>query len=153
MHTGYHVLIGSAADIPIISPKPIISFSPVVLPAPSRLLDLELRVTVPSSGDALPIVLSHDQGGNSHFLSSLKGYTPLYEFWAAHGFSVLQPTHLSSEFLGLKASKGNELFRKDRAMDMVRILDNLDIIEATVPGLKSGLYWTRVAAAIHSSEH
>ena len=151
MHTGYHALIGAAADIPTNPPKPIISFSPVVLPAPGRPVDLQLRVTVPSTGDALPIILlSHGQG-RSNSLSSLEGYAPLYEFWAAHGFAVLQPTHLSSAFLRLPAPEGQELFWQERAADMVRILDHLDSIEAAVPGLKGRLDKRRVAVAGHSA--
>jgi predicted dienelactone hydrolase len=151
MHTGYHALIGAAADIPINVPKPIISFSPVVLPAPGRLVDLELRVTVPSTGDALPIILlSHGQG-RSNFLSSLEGYAPLYEFWAAHGFAVLQPTHLSSAFLGIKTPESKEGFWQERVTDMSRILDNLDRVEEAVPGLRGRLDRTRVAVAGHSA--
>lgn len=151
MHIGDHALIGAAAKIPINPPKPIISFSPVVLPAPNRPLDLQLRVTVPATGAALPIILlSHGQGP-SNSLSSLEGYAPLSEFWAGHGFAVLQPTHLSSAFLGLKAPEGQELFWQDRAADMVRILDNLDRVEAAVPGLTDRLDRTRVAVAGHSA--
>ncbi|MCJ1286513.1 hypothetical protein MMC26_005859 [Xylographa opegraphella] len=151
MHTNDHALIGSAATIPIKAPKPIISFSPVVLPGPDRPVDLQLRVTLPATGDALPLILlSHGQG-RSNSLSSLEGYAPLYEFWASHGFAVLQPTHLSSRFLGLQAPEGQELFWQDRATDMVRILDNLDVVEAAVPGLKGRLDRTRVAVAGHSA--
>ena len=151
MHTSYHALIGAAADIPINQPKPVISFSPVVLPVPGRPVDLELRVTVPSTGDALPIILlSHGQG-RSNYLSSLDGYAPLYEFWAAHGFAVLQPTHLSSAFLKLQAPEGQEMFWQERAIDMVQILDNLDSIEANVPGSKGRLDHSRVAVAGHSA--
>ena len=151
MHTNYHALIGAAADIPVNAPEAIISFSPVVLPAPGRPADLQLRVTVPSTGDSLPIILfSHGQG-RSNSLSSLEGYAPLCEFWAAHGFAVLQPTHLSSAFLGLKAPEGQELFLQERATDMVRILDQLDRIEAAVPGLQGRLDRTRVAVAGHSA--
>ncbi len=150
MHTGYHALIGAAADIPTNPPKPIISFSPVVLPAPGRPVDLQLRVTVPSPGDALPIILLSHGHGRSNSLSSLEGYAPLCEFWAAHGFAVLQPTHLSSAFLGLKAPEGQELFWQERAADMVRILDHLDSVEAAVPGLNGRLERTRVAVAGHS---
>ncbi|KAJ7620560.1 Alpha/Beta hydrolase protein [Mycena polygramma] len=84
--------------------------------------------------------------------SSLEGYAPLYEFWAAHGFAVLQPTHLSSAFLGLvhQAPAGQEMFWQTRAEDMVRILDNLDAVEAAVPGLKGRLDRSRVAVAGHS---
>lgn len=151
MHTGYHVRTGAAANIPINSPKPVISFSPVVIPAPDRPVDLELRVTFPSTGDALPIILLSHGGGPSNYLSSLEGFGPLSEFWAAHGFAVLQPTHLSSAFLGLKAPEGQEIFWRDRPMDMPRILDNLDAIEAAVPGLKGRLDRTKVAVAGHSA--
>lgn len=151
MHTGYHTLTGAAAAIPINAPKPIISFSPVVLPAQGRLVNLELRVTVPSVGVAIPIILlSHGQG-RSNFLSSLEGYAPLYEFWAAHGFAVLQPTHLSSTFLGIKTPDGREGFWQERTTDMSRILDNLEYIEDAVPGLKGRLDYTRVAVVGHSA--
>jgi hypothetical protein len=136
MHAGYHTLTGAAADIPINEPKPVVSFSPVVLPDSGRVVDLQLRVTAPSTGDALPIILLSHGHGRSNSLSSLEGYAPLAEFWAAHGFAVLQPTHLSSAFLGLKGPEGQEMFWQDRAADMVRILDNLDRVEASTPGLK-----------------
>ncbi|KAJ7920838.1 Alpha/Beta hydrolase protein [Mycena leptocephala] len=142
MHSGRRYSIGPST--------PVLSFSPVVLPAPGRPVDLELRVTVPSTGDALPIILLSHGHGRSNSLSSLEGYAPLYEFWAAHGFAVLQPTHLSSAFLGLQAPEGQELFWQARAEDMVRILDNLDAVEAAVPGLKGRLDRTRVAVAGHS---
>ena len=151
MHTAYHALIGAAAHIPINPTKPIISFTPVVIPAPGRPVDLELRVTVPSTGDSLPIILLSHGHGRSNWLSSLEGYAPLAEFWAAHDFAVLQPTHLSSAFLGLKAPEGQELFYQDRAADMVRILDNLLGVEAAMPGLKGRLDRTRVAVAGHSA--
>ena len=150
MHSGYHTLTGVAADIPLNPPQPVISFSPVVLHAAGRPVDLELRVTVPATGDALPIILLSHGHGRSNSLSSLEGYAPLYEFWAAHGFAVLQPTHLSSAFLGLKAPTGQEMFYQERPADMARILDNLDSIEAAVPGLKGRLDRQRVAVAGHS---
>ncbi|KAL9089295.1 MAG: hypothetical protein Q9165_005863 [Trypethelium subeluteriae] len=151
MHTGYHARIGAAAEIPVTPPKPIISFSPVVLHVADRPVNLELRVTVPSTSDVLPIILfSHGQG-SSNSLSSLDGYAPLVEFWAAHGFAVLQPTHLRSAFLGLQAPSGKELFWQDQVVDMVRILDSLDTIEAAVPGLQVRLDRTRIAVAGHSA--
>lgn len=151
MHTANHALIGAAANIPINDPKPIVSFSPVTLSTPNRPVNLELRVTFPSTGSSLPIILLAHGQGRSNWLSSLEGYAPLYEFWAAHGFAVLQPTHLSSAFLGLKASEGNELFWKERAGDHVTVLDNLDAIEEAVPGLKGRLDRSRVAVAGHSA--
>ncbi|KAF2669200.1 alpha/beta-hydrolase [Microthyrium microscopicum] len=150
MHINYHALIGAAAQIRISLTIPVTSFSPVVLPIPGRIVDLQLRVTVPSTGNKLPIVLlSHGQG-YSNYISSLDGYAPLYEFYASHGFAVLQPTHLSSLFLKITAPYGQEFWWQDRALDMTRILDNLDKIEETVPGLKGRLDRTRVAVVGHS---
>lgn len=151
MHSKYHALIGASSAIAVPDPKPILAISPICLQSPERLVPLELKVTVPTTGTALPIILlSHGQG-RSNSLSSLEGYAPLAEFWASHGFVVVQPTHLSSKFLSLNAPRGQELFYQERAEDMVRILNNLDSIEAAVPGLAGRLDRARVAVAGHSA--
>src|SRR5258705_9634735 len=84
-------------------PAPVLSVSPVVLSAPGRAVDLQVRVSAPVTGSELPIILlSHGQGYSNN-LSSLNGYAPLANFWAAHGFVVVQPTHLSSRTLNLNS--------------------------------------------------
>ncbi|GAA2777977.1 alpha/beta hydrolase family protein [Crossiella cryophila] len=132
-------------------PHPVLSISPVVLPTPDRAVDLQLRISVPAQGTGLPILLlSHGQGYSNH-LSSLNGYAPLAQYWAAHGFAVIQPTHLSSRSLNLDpATPGAPLHWRSRAEDMTRILDRLDEIEAAVPHLRGRLDHTRVAVAGHS---
>ncbi|MFJ8043698.1 alpha/beta hydrolase family protein [Kitasatospora sp. NPDC096147] len=132
-------------------PVPVLSVSPVTLPAPGRAVDLDLRVSAPVSGDELPVVLlSHGQG-HSHHLSSSDGYAPLAHFWAAHGFAVIQPTHLSSATLRLPPdTPGAPMFWRSRAEDMSLILDHLDRIEAAVPQLAGRLDHGRVAVAGHS---
>ncbi|KAI0480727.1 alpha/beta-hydrolase [Xylariaceae sp. FL0804] len=145
-----HAHIGAAARIPVNDPTPILSYTPVVLHCPDRPVDLELRVTVPATGDALPIVLLSHGHGRSNNLSSLHGYAPLANFWAMHGFAVLQPTHLSSKSLGLEGPEAKELYWRDRPLDMVRTLDQLDNVEAAVPGLQGRLDRGRVAVAGHS---
>lgn len=89
MQFPHHALIGAAVNIPIPDPTPVISFSPVVLPAPDRPVDMQLRVTAPSNGsqEPLPVILLAHGSGPSNWLSSLDGYIPLAEFWAAHGFA------------------------------------------------------------------
>ncbi|MFF4527492.1 alpha/beta hydrolase family protein [Streptomyces bluensis] len=136
---------------PFSSPTPVLSVSPVVLPAPGRAVDLELRVSAPVTGSDLPVILlSHGQGYSNH-LSSLNGYAPLANFWAAHGFVVIQPTHLSSRTLSLAPdTPGAPLYWRSRAEDMKHILDRLDVIEAAVPQLLGRLDSSRVAVAGHS---
>lgn len=133
------------------SPAPVLSVSPVVLTAPGRPVDLEVRVSAPVTGNDLPVILlSHGQGYSNH-LSSLNGYAPLATFWAAHGFVVIQPTHLSSTTLSLDpATPGAPLHWRSRAEDMTRVLDQLDVIEAAVPQLAGRLDHGRVAVAGHS---
>jgi predicted dienelactone hydrolase len=132
-------------------PAPVLSVSPVVLPAPDRAVDLQLRVSAPVTGSELPIILlSHGQGHSNH-LSSLNGYAPLANFWAAHGFAVIQPTHLSSATLHLNPDTPEApLYWRSRAEDMSRILDQLDAIEAAVPHLSGRLDRGKVAVAGHS---
>ncbi|WAU83336.1 chlorophyllase [Streptomyces sp. Qhu-G9] len=132
-------------------PAPVLSVSPVVLPAPDRAVDLEMRVSAPVTGSDLPVILlSHGQGYSNH-LSSLHGYAPLADFWAAHGFVVIQPTHLSSRTLSLDpATPGAPLYWRSRAEDMRRILDRLDVIESLVPQLSGRLDHGSVAVAGHS---
>jgi predicted dienelactone hydrolase len=133
------------------SPTPVLSVSPVVLSAPGRAVDLQVRVSAPVTGSGLPVILlSHGQGYSNH-LSSLNGYAPLANFWAAHGFVVIQPTHLSSRTLSLDPSTpGAPLYWRSRAEDMTRILDQLDVIEAAVPQLPGRLDRGKVAVAGHS---
>ncbi|MYU16791.1 alpha/beta fold hydrolase [Streptomyces sp. SID8361] len=132
-------------------PAPVLSVSPVVLPAPDRAVDLQLRVSAPVTGSDLPVILlSHGQGYSNH-LSSLNGYAPLANFWAAHGFVVIQPTHLSSRTLSLDpATPGAPLHWRSRAEDMKRVLDQLDVIEAAVPQLLGRVDRGKVAVAGHS---
>lgn len=143
--------INEAGNIPVSAPTPVVSVSPVVLSAPGRAVDLQMRVSAPVTGSELPIILLSHGHGNSNNLSSLNGYGPLANFWAAHGFVVIQPTHLDSKTLSLDPN-GPEgpLFWRSRAEDMKRILDQLDLIEASVPELGGRLDRSRIAVAGHS---
>jgi predicted dienelactone hydrolase len=132
-------------------PAPVLSVAPVVLPAPGRPVDLQVRVSAPVTGTGLPVLLlSHGQGYSNH-LSSLNGYAPLAHYWAAHGFVVIQPTHLSSRSLALDpGTPGAPLFWRSRAQDMTHVLDGLDALEEAVPQLSGRLDRSRVAVAGHS---
>ncbi|MEO3753289.1 chlorophyllase [Streptomyces sp. B6B3] len=132
---------------PIADPPPtVISAGPVTLPAPGRGTGLQVRVSPPATGADLPvIVFSHGFG------QSMNGYAPLADFWAAHGFVVLQPTHLDSRTLNLPADdpRTPRVWRI-RIEDLTRVLDGLDRLRAAVPGLGDRLDPGRVAVAGHS---
>ncbi len=139
-------------------PTPVLSVSPVVVSAPGRGEDLQLRVSAPSTGSQLPIIVfSHGFG------SSMDGYAPLVNFWASHGFIVIQPTFLDSRTLSPYPQASHEeavkAYLEDprklsmwryRVEDVKRILDRLDLIADAVPGLKGRLDQKRIAAVGHS---
>ena len=124
----------------------VVSVRPVALPAPGRGEDLLVRVSAPVAGERLPVVvLSHGFG------ESMDGYAPLTDFWTAHGFAVVQPTHLDSRRSGLPPEdpRQPDIWRF-RVEDLSRVLDHLDALEAAVPGLAGRLDHDRVAVAGHS---
>jgi dienelactone hydrolase len=127
-------------------PTPVVSLHPVTLPAPERGDDLRVRVSAPATGHELPvIVFSHGFG------QSASSYQPLADFWAAHGFVVVQPTHLDSRTLQLPPDDPRTpLIWRFRVADLQRALDRLDVLESSVPGLAGRLDHTRIAVAGHS---
>lgn len=137
-----------SASIPASTPAAttVISAAPVTLPAPERGDDLQVRVSAPAAGSGMPVVvLSHGYG------SSMDAYAPLAGHWAAQGFVVLQPTHLDSRTLGVPADdpRTPHIWRV-RIEDLTRVLDELDTLEAAVPGLAGRVDRSRVAVAGHS---
>ncbi|WP_037907074.1 alpha/beta hydrolase family protein [Actinacidiphila yeochonensis] len=131
---------------------PVLSVSPVTLSVPGRPLPLDVRVSAPVTGDDLPIILFSHGHGNGYGLASADGYLPLAKVWAAQGFVVVQPTHLSAPRLSHLVGGLPEapLFWRSRAQDMSDILDRLDEIEQAVPQLAGRLDRTKVAVAGHS---
>ncbi|QUQ64722.1 alpha/beta hydrolase family protein [Kutzneria sp. CA-103260] len=135
-------------SIPVPDAVPTVAVNPVVLKADGRAYPLELRVTAPLAGDALPIVILSHGGGSSPYLKSKDGYSPLVDFYASRGFAVIQPTHLSG--LGLDPSTpGYPVFWRSRIDDFRLILDNLDAIET--PVFAGRFDATRVAIVGHSA--
>ncbi|MDC0766022.1 alpha/beta hydrolase family protein [Streptomyces sp. HD] len=145
-------MTASAHVTAVDSPTPVLSFGPVTLHIPGRPVDLQIRITAPATGTDLPVILLSHGHGPSNNLSSLNGYAPLANSWAAHGFTVIQPTHLSSRTLShLPAdTPGAPFFWRSRAEDMTHILDRLDAVESAVPQLSGRLDRTRIAVAGHS---
>ncbi|WP_269855981.1 alpha/beta hydrolase family protein [Streptomyces sp. RPT161] len=122
----------------------VISVSPIALPAPDRGQDVQVRVTAPTTGHNLPVVVF------SHGMTlTMDDYAPLVGFWAARGFVVIQPTHLDS--LGLAPDDPRTpLIWRIRTDDLTHVLDQLDTLEAAVPGLAGRIDHDRIAVAGHS---
>lgn len=142
-----------SAGFPVGEATVVYTFHPVVLKTPDRITDLELKVTAPSSGTDLPIIVLSHGHGPSNFIPSFYGYGPLVDFWAAHGFVVVQPTHPDATFLDLRGAENDDspLYFDARANDLVTILDRLEEIEAAVGGLAGRLDKSRIAAVGHSA--
>lgn len=125
---------------------PVISVKPVVLPDPERGEDLQVRVSAPTTGTDLPVlVFAHGFG------ESMSSYDPLVDFWASNGFVVLQPTFLDSRTLGLTPTDPRypDIWRI-RVRDVTRVLDELDHIVAAIAGLGDRIDRDRIALAGHS---
>ena len=128
------------------APTTVVSAKPVILPAPGRGEDLQVRVSAPATGGDLPVVVfSHGFGW------SMNGYAPLADHWAANGFVVIQPTHLDSRSIGMphEDPRFPRIWRF-RIEDITRVLDGLDVLEAAVPGLSGRVDRSRIAVAGHS---
>lgn len=133
-----HALLGLASHLPSPKRTPTLSISPIILHTPNRppQFPIHIRITVPTIGSSLPIILlSHGQGSSNN-LSSLNGYGPLVDYYASHGFAVIQPTHLSSNTLSLGAKLASTApdtdtdrdakppgSRSQEAEDLAKILD------------------------------
>ncbi|XMA19183.1 hypothetical protein WAI453_011974 [Rhynchosporium graminicola] len=145
-------MIGRAQQIPTNSAIPTLSFSPLILSVSNRPIPLRLRMTIPISGSRLPIILlSHGQGASNN-LYSLNGYGPLVNFWASHGFAVIQPTHLLPKAVKIEEEgmvDGPQHWQS-RVEDFKSILDQENEIKGAFQAAKGRLDWNRVAVVGHS---
>ena len=144
-------LIPHARRLPVDDAQPALSLSSIVLASPDRGVPLEVRVTAPVAGDGLAIILLSHGHGPSLYLPSKDGYGPLANFYAEHGFVVIQPTHLNSKVGGMPAdAPGGPLFWRSRVEDMMAIIDQLDTIEEAFPGLAGRLDRSKIGIVGHS---
>ena len=114
---------------------------------------LPIRISYPDTAGRLPVIIfSHGNGSKGDMY---KGFT---DYWASHGYLVIQPTHIDSISLGFETKRDNMremqkqmLYVTDtRRKDMSFILDSLGLIEEMVPELKNRLDTSKLVAAGHS---
>ena len=144
-------LIDKARHIPVSSPVSTLSMNSVVIDAPGRPTPIEMRITAPAEGRDLPIILLSHGHGPSLYIPSKDGYGPLVDFYAAHGFVVIQPTHGNSKVAGFDTDAPEApFFWRSRVEDFKTILDHLNEIEAACPMVAGRLDHDKVAAVGHS---
>lgn len=107
--------------------------------------ELPLRIVFPAAGRALPVVLfSHGA------FSSGEDYGPILDAWAARGYVVVAPTHRDSVRLGVRRGAADPRHFGWRLDDAALILQRLDAVLASAPGLAARVDATRIAATGHS---
>ncbi|MCX7886595.1 MAG: hypothetical protein N3B01_04965 [Verrucomicrobiae bacterium] len=125
---------------------PIRSAPELLLHDAARNKKLPLRVTWPDSPGKFPVIIwSHGAYG------SKDAYKPLVEYWARHGYVVIQPTHEDSVALGQKLGD-KRVFQlwQTRPADVSFILDSLATIEKLEPSLHGKLDVERIGVGGHS---
>ena len=124
-----------------------VSVRPITLAATDRGTDLRVRLTAPAACSDLPvIVFSHGYGA---FGASMDSYRPLVDHWTEQGFVVVQPNHLDAEGLAADDPRSARLWQI-RIQDLRQVVDELDAVLATIPGLAERTDVTALAVAGHS---
>lgn len=143
-------LINLTRALPTPAPTLTVAYTLLCLKMPGR-QPLELRLTAPVTGGALPIaILSHGFGPSS-YIPSKDGYAPLAQFWAERGIAVIQPTHASSRVGGLDPDQPEGPFYwRERVVEIRAILDQLAEIERQAPAIAGRLDHDQIAVAGHS---
>lgn len=145
-------LATASKNIPESSRQLTQSISPITLTIEGRETQLELRITLPLSGDGIPVILLSHGHGPSSYLPSKDGYAPLVNYYAEQGFAVIQPTHASSKVGGLGNNHPDApLFLNQRVLEMNTILDSLAQIERDIACLSGRLDKERIAIVGHSA--
>lgn len=141
----------SAAEIFYQPPRPVyglIQAKDISLHFAPKKRALDIRVTYPAAGRNLPVILwSHGAFG------SRDAYGPLVNYWAAHGYVVIQPTHQDSISKGTLPSLSNPLaFREwdTRPQEISYLIDHVDDIIAQVPDLATVMDRQTIGAGGHS---
>lgn len=143
-------LINLSKHIPAPDATLTVAYTPIRLTMSDRQA-LELRLTAPTSGDMLPIVILSHGFGPSNYIPSKDGYAPLVQFWAERGFAVIQPTHASSRVGGLPPdAPGSPFFWRERVEEIRAIIDQLPEVERQAPSVMGRLDHSRIGAAGHS---
>ncbi len=108
--------------------------------------DMQLRLAYPIGAGPFPLILvSHGT------FSSKDMYGPVIDHWASHGYVVILPNHVDSNF-GRMPTGYDDMpnIVMSRAEDLSHVLNSLDRIEAQVPDIANRIDREHSIAAGHS---
>jgi len=120
--------------------------SDIVLRDEERAKDLPVRITWPKHGGAAPVLIwSHGLFG------SKDAYEPVSQFFATHGWVVIQPTHSDSLSLGRERAQGFSDW-VNRPADVLFLVDRICDLQYKVKsaGLAGTFDTTRMGMGGHS---
>ena len=128
------------------------------LEVPSRVKTLPLRITYPVEKKKFPLIVwCHGAMGSKN------NYQPLVEYWASHGYVVIQPTFGDS--ISMMSDEEKKKVKSillllnsprvigqwdDRAQDVTFLVDSLGLLENRIPGLEGKIDHKKLAIAGHS---
>ncbi|HCS22480.1 MAG TPA: dienelactone hydrolase family protein [Alphaproteobacteria bacterium] len=118
------------------------------LSMPGRRSALQYRATFSRSARAMPVIVWSHGAFGSH-----TAYVPLAEYWASHGYLVLQPTHSDSMREGTMPNIKNPLVFKDwddRPREVSYLIDQLQNLETLIPPLKGRVDGSKIGIGGHS---
>jgi len=118
------------------------------LAMPGRKTALQYRATFSRSAQNMPVIVWSHGAFGSH-----NAYNPLAEYWASHGYLVLQPTHSDSLREGTVPNVKNPFVFKDwaqRPREVSYLIDQLENLETLIPALKGRVDRHLVGVGGHS---
>jgi len=115
---------------------------------PGRKTALQYRAVFSRSAKNMPVIIWSHGAFGSH-----NAYNPLAEYWASHGYLVLQPTHSDSMREGTKPNVKNPMAFKDwaqRPREVSYLIDQLQNLETLIPELKGRVERQLIGIGGHS---
>jgi len=115
---------------------------------PGRRTALQYRATFSRSAQNMPVIVWSHGAFGSH-----TAYVPLAEYWASHGYLVLQPTHSDSMREGTKPNVKNPLVFKDwddRPREVSYLIDQLQNLQTLIPAIKGRVDAGKIGIGGHS---
>jgi predicted dienelactone hydrolase len=148
-----------------LGPQGIETEKGLVIRDAARKKDLPCTVHYPKEGGPFPVILfSHGFGGDRN------AFAPVGRHWASCGYVVIHPTHSDglgrrvgsinggdaqmnntrSRFGGLMRGLNDPKAIGDRVADLIAVLDDLDRLPKSVPGLRGKIDTKRIGVGGHS---